>query len=221
MIKEAKADLDSLTCKISKVESPCLQFADVQYHFSGFKCDEIVPSSNSNSDSEQYNGKNISAVCNSVDSLSQDMIETFSFQPEPKCCILTLGSIDANVCGLSCSCNVLEPLISADDLQPVTPRLDSLLEKLNVFSIPDPTDIVESTVTKLFKDERFVSDFDETSDLCSATSLSGELLAMPYLLKTHELDEDILVTSLPPMQDLMCNISSELESFKLDGVSTC
>jgi len=221
MIEDTKTDLDTLTCKMLNIESQCLQFAGIQYHYSGQKYEEIVPSSNSNSDSEIYNGKIALSDYKFSPALNNRFLtlaECFSSQPKPKCCILLLENINANVCNSTYSCWLLEPLISADELQPIIPPLDSLLKKLNVFNIPDPTDIVESTVNSLFEKERNLLYCDDASHVNSTTSICEEIMLKSYPFQALELDNEILALPSSPIKTLTCALPFELKELQADEV---
>ena len=205
MIEETLADLGCLTYKLSNVESLHLQFDGIQYHCSGHAVEEIVPSSNSNSDSEVYSCKPAFAECNNVTLTATNSLhnetESFSFQPVSSCFILSDEITERNGCMLSNSCPILEPLITADNLEPFIPTLFDLVEKLNVFSIPDPIDIVESTLKKINKNDKEIL-YDKTCKSDNTKLVCEELLLKPFSLKMYELEEIFCQSFSMPMQNI-------------------
>lgn len=189
MILDLMNDLSSFLNNSHVVEQQCLRFNNTEYHLSSGKTEEIIPSSNSDSESE----------INMPKSLLYENKNKFSYLDITDDSILSLLEIKHSdlvyenktlfVNDQFCFCKSIEPFLSTERLQKYMPLLSSLLAKLNVFSIPDPIEAVELTMKTVIQTDQISIDFEVDN---SVEYKIEDLTASVYDLHNYEILEEIL-----------------------------
>ena len=167
-----------------------LQFNGIEYHLSSGNIQEIVPSSNPDSESETCVSKHdFSEYINH--SLELETIDKyFKFLSLDSCNIFLQNDI-FYVNNGPCDCKHLEAFLTTDVLQQHVPLLSSLLANLNVFSISDPIEFVETVMRDIIKADKIFhySSTDSKKDLFTEFNITN-LTVSSYELLNYEISEE-------------------------------
>lgn len=189
MILDLKNDLSSLLNNSHVIEQQCLRFKNTEYHLSSSKIEEIIPSSNSDTESEIDIPKSLIYKVKSNFSYLDFTDDSILSLLEIKYCGIVYENKSLFVNDEFCFCKSIEPFLSTERLQKHMPLLSSLLAKLNVFSIPDPIEAVELTMKTVLQTDQISIDFKVDN---SVEYEIKDLTATVYDLHNYEIPEEIL-----------------------------
>ena len=216
MCIEIEKDLNRFIDKTSCTESQFLKFNESEYHIFENRTEEIVPSSDSNSESENFS-VSTECLCNQYQSLPSDedkcvnKRDTFLDYVPIKCSTCYYEDSDAINGSTYLDDLLLEPLLSVDTLQANVPSVDTLVGKLKVFSILDPFDTVESSLNCLRKKEQSPIHFEVSKSFHQNSNIDDLSSFMPYKSTTFELSEDFI--------DQPCDVSAHAIKATADFLS--
>ena len=198
-----------------------IQFDGIRYLFVNGKSREVVPSSVPSSDSDNLVAKEVESSNPASTLLNIDFNKSISFQPYTECFDSFVVCHDGELCDSSCKSLMLEPLLSADTLDINIPSLPLLLVKLNVFSVPDPTENVKTTLNKLFEKDRQIDNDNKVGPKFNPSFTLESSLLTPYWHQTYEISQDLLDEScsfVKPVRSIVNKISNNMPDFSFDKV---
>ncbi|XP_076812242.1 uncharacterized protein LOC143459136 isoform X2 [Clavelina lepadiformis] len=181
MISEAKKELREMSKSSCSLERNFLVYDGIEFHISSDGFEEVIPDSVPSSDTESFQPQNgMISILKSKQTLDEVFSRINDF------------SGDEDIRHFPHEMMLLEPLSTDDDVIKNLLSLDSLLSKLDVMNLPDPTEEVDDVISDLVKFEHHYETRKETHERLHDASCDVMLFS-PLMIKSQEIDEDILI----------------------------
>ncbi|CAK8680799.1 unnamed protein product [Clavelina lepadiformis] len=181
MISEAKKELREMSKSSCSLERNFLVYDGIEFHISCDGFEEVIPDSVPSSDTESFQPQHgMISILESNQTIDEVFIRINNF------------SGDEDIRHLPHEMMLLEPLSTDDDIIKNLLSLDSLLSKLDVMNLPDPTEEVDDVISDLVKFEHHYETRKETHEKLHDASCDVMLFS-PLMIKSQEIDEDFLI----------------------------